>query len=241
MKILIISDIHSNYTALKAVLSDAGEVDATWCLGDLVGYGPDPNECIQTVKSLPNLVCLLGNHDAAVIGHLDVSTFNREAGYVVNWTYQVLTSDNREFLNSLPESQVVEDVSLFHGSPRNPIWEYLLDLRTVEQNFAVLQTPIGMVGHTHIPAVYTLNGQRKGQWHVPLEKDRFILVDKTIANPGSVGQPRDHDPRASYVLYDSERRHWELRRVSYNVVEVETRIIRAKLPTRHATRLFEGW
>ena len=124
MQILIISDIHSNLTALDAVLADAGNVDAVWCLGDIVGYGPDPNECLQRIQQLPNLVCLIGNHDAAAAGLLDITSFNNEARTAILWTQSILSPTNIEYLHGLSAHTVIDSVSLAHGSPRQPFWEY---------------------------------------------------------------------------------------------------------------------
>src|SRR5512139_1594557 len=139
MPILIISDIHANLTALEAVLSEAGELEATWCLGDLIGYGPDPNQCIQRIRELPNLLCLIGNHDAAALDLIDVSSFNPEAQQAVLWTQRQLTPANADYLFSLTERIVTEQITLAHGSPRYPIWEYLLDTRTAALNFGYFE------------------------------------------------------------------------------------------------------
>ena len=122
MRILVMSDIHANLSALEAVLNDAGLVDAVWCLGDLVGYGPNPNECVQRIQELPNLVCVQGNHDAAALGKIDTEAFNNEAGQALRWTKTTLSTSSLAFLDSLPEKQVVDLVTLTHGSPRRPIW-----------------------------------------------------------------------------------------------------------------------
>ena len=136
MKILVISDIHANLMALKAVLDAAGEVDAVWCLGDVVGYGPNPNECVELIRKQPNVICLLGNHDAACIGKMSVETFNHEARMAVDWTKSILTLENRDFLLGLPETVVHNEVTLAHGSPREPVYEYLLDVQSAAENFA---------------------------------------------------------------------------------------------------------
>jgi predicted phosphodiesterase len=148
-RILVISDIHANLSALQTVLQKAGEVDETWCLGDLIGYGPEPNECIEAITSLSNMKCLLGNHDAAATGQIDLSTFNREAGISSLWTRQQLSQESMAFLKSLPDKLAVsKDVTLVHGSPRNPVWEYLLDIFSATENFSFFETQICLVGHT---------------------------------------------------------------------------------------------
>lgn len=241
MRILVISDIHANLTAFDAVLADAGSVDAVWCLGDLVGYGPDPEECVTRVRLLPNLVCLLGNHDAAVMGKLDQEAFNREANLSVNWTRQQLSEASMDFLRSLNTRVETLGVTLSHGSPRNPIWEYLLDLNTVLTNFSFFRTKICLVGHTHIPILYTHNGNGSVDWSVPQPDTPLIIQGRAILNPGSVGQPRDRDPRAAYAIFTVDENKWEAKRVAYDVDAVQERIMAAGLPHRHATRLIDGW
>lgn len=242
MRILVISDIHANLTALEAVLADAGNVDATWCLGDLVGYGPDPNECIQRLQLVQNLSCLIGNHDAAVLGRLDLFAFNLEARQALQWTQNVLKPKCHEYLDNLPERLVIGAVTLVHGSPRLPIWEYLLDTYNATQNFAYFDTPYCFVGHSHLPVVYQLvNGRAHADLFIPEEGERVVLSPRAILNPGSVGQPRDRDPRAAYALFDPSEQTWELHRVAYDIASVQDRMRTAGLPERHIHRLSEGW
>jgi predicted phosphodiesterase len=242
MRILVISDIHANLTALEAVIADVGEIDATWCLGDLVGYGPDPNECIQRVLQLPNLLCLIGNHDAAVIGQIEIDSFNPEARQAVVWTQQNLTSANAAYLRSLPERALLNSVTLVHGSPRQPVWEYLLDTRTATQNFAHFETPFCFVGHSHLPVIYQLNaGRRSADLIIPETDHHIAMAPRAIFNPGSVGQPRDRDPRASYAVFEPEEHIWDYRRVPYDVTSVQERMQAHDLPTRHIYRLSGGW
>lgn len=242
MRILVISDLHANLTALDAVLAEAGKIDAAWCLGDLVGYGPDPNECIQTVRQLPNLVCILGNHDAATLNHIGVNAFNPEARQAIYWTQKSLTPQSIEFLRSLPEKVTVGEVTLAHGSPRQPVWEYLLDTYAATQNFAFFETPYCFIGHTHLPVCYNLrDGQRMAELTIPEADQPLILKPRTIINPGSVGQPRDRDPRASYAIYTPETQTWENYRIPYDIQEVQARMVSARLPERHIVRLEGGW
>jgi diadenosine tetraphosphatase ApaH/serine/threonine PP2A family protein phosphatase len=229
-------------TALEAVLEDGGDFDATWCLGDLVGYGPDPNECVNRIRSTPNLTCLLGNHDAAVIQEIDIASFNIEARISVGWTQSVMDPDGLEFLKSLPASVVVEGQTLAHGSPRHPIWEYLLDSRSVVENFEFFDTPYCFVGHTHLPVIYYLDGENQiPEQIIPDPVEPFQLKPRSIINPGSVGQPRDRNPMASYVIFDTETHLLENRRVPYDVQEVQARMRAVKLPHRHINRLEIGW
>lgn len=241
MRILVISDIHANLNALEAVLEDAGSFDAVWCLGDLVGYGPDPEECVNRIRHLPNLVCLLGNHDAAVIGSLDQEAFNHEANLAVNWTRKQLSDSSLEYLRNLNPRVETMGVTLSHGSPRNPIWEYLLDLNTVTANFSFFSTKLCLVGHTHIPIMYIYNGNGTVEWSVPQSDAVTPISGRVILNPGSVGQPRDRDPRAAYAMFNPEDLTWQARRVAYDIDSVAHRIIAAGLPVRHATRLADGW
>jgi len=242
MRILVISDIHANLTALETVLSAAGSFDAAWCLGDLVGYGPDPNECIQRVQALPNLVCILGNHDAASLNHIGVTAFNPEARQAIYWTQRALTEQSRIFLANRPEIVVMGEVTLAHGSPRQPVWEYVMDTYVATQNFAYFETAYCFIGHTHLPLCYVLQQGEQTAVAAPPEPDSISgLLPRTIINPGSVGQPRDRDPRASFAIYDSEAQTWEYRRVAFDVRDVQERMIAARLPERHILRLEGGW
>jgi predicted phosphodiesterase len=242
MRTLVISDIHANLPALEAVLQDAGMVDAVWCLGDLIGYGPYPNECIDKVRGLPNLICLLGNHDAAALGQIDVEAFNLEAKLSVVWMKAELTEASLAFLSHLPERVVTRNVTLTHGSPRNPVWEYILDTRTATTNFRYFSTSYCFIGHTHLPTVYTLSDSHEmASVSMPGTAHAIELEGRTILNPGSVGQPRDHDPRSSYAIYETELERWEYHRVEYDIPSVQARILEVGLPARHAQRLAEGW
>jgi diadenosine tetraphosphatase ApaH/serine/threonine PP2A family protein phosphatase len=240
MRILVFSDVHSNLSALEAVLGAAGRYDSVWCLGDLVGYGPDPNECIARVRKLPNLLCVRGNHDAAVLGEMDQQTFNHEASLAITWTKHVINAESLDFLLNLPETVVEGDVTLVHGSPRNPVWEYLMDYPTALQVFPYFDSRLCFVGHTHVPALWE---QNPGEGMPPLVHDylRMTISGRSILNPGSVGQPRDHDKRAAFALFDTVQSTWELRRVEYDIASVQNRIKKTSLPWRHALRLNEGW
>ncbi|MCS6994938.1 MAG: metallophosphatase family protein [Anaerolineales bacterium] len=243
MRVLVISDIHANLTALEAVLADAGTVDATWCLGDVVGYGPDPNEVVERIRQIPNLTCLLGNHDVAVLGQMDYAVFNTEARRSLMWQKKALSPENAAFLESLPqETQVRENVSLAHGSPRDPVWEYILNTLVARLNFEAFQTPYCFVGHSHIQCMFRLDVERdRVSLDILRPNEIYPLQPRAILNPGSVGQPRDRDPRASYAIFDTETESWEPRRVAYDIESVQKRIRAAALPEKHAMRLSEGW
>ena len=240
MPILVLSDIHANLTAFEAVLEDAGQVDAVWCLGDLVGYGPDHNECVALARSLPNFVCILGNHDAAVTGHIPLDSFNLEAQRSVLWMRDCILMENLQFLTDLKECQIESEVTLAHGSPRNPIWEYILDAQVARGNFGYFDTQLCFVGHTHIPLLFSLN-EANLVWSILRSDDYVEINGRTIANPGSVGQPRDRDARASFALFDPENMTWQSRRVAYDVDAVKERIKEVELPGRNAQRLSGGW
>lgn len=242
MRILVISDIHANLTALDAVLEDAGQVDAVWCLGDLVGYGPDPNEVIDRIANLPYTLCVLGNHDAAALGQIDLDSFNTEARETTLWNQESLTKESKYYLTSLRKKTVRHGFTLTHGSPRNSIWEYILDVESAADNLDYFITPFCLVGHTHIPIIYhTKNGKSS---LYALNSDNPLstqLTGRALLNPGSVGQPRDADPRACYAILDLRDKTWDQRRVSYDISAVQQRIIRSGLPVRNGERLFGGW
>jgi predicted phosphodiesterase len=242
MRILIISDIHANIVALEAVLSDTESYDAVWCLGDLVGYGPDPNACIECVSNLPNLVCLIGNHDQAALGKIPLSRFNREAGEVVAWTIQELTEENLDFMRSLPTKVVAENFTLVHGSPQQHVWEYILDLQTANRSLDIIETDYCIVGHSHLPLVfYRAPDDPLAKLYPTPWKGCLNLTPKMILNPGSVGQPRDRDPRSSYAILDTSEMTWEPHRAEYEISRVQARILEAGLPERQAIRLMGGW
>ena len=242
-KILVISDVHSNAVALEAVLMDAGKVDGTWCLGDVVGYGAQPNECIERIRSLPNLTCMMGNHDYAAIGEGSIETFNSDAKKALLWQRNLLSPESRSFLNSLPDEMVLRgDVSLVHGSPRDPIWEYVMNSLIARINMAYFDTPWCFLGHSHFQSVFQYSAKTDDvSIVVPPLQVQYELNDRAILNPGSVGQPRDRDPRAAYAFFSPEAHTWEPRRVEYDIKSVQKMILDAGLPPRHAERLAGGW
>ena len=242
MRILVITDIHANLNALETVLDEAGKVDDVWCLGDLVGYGPDPNECVERIQQLSNLTCIIGNHDAAALNQIDVDTFNPEARNALMWTRNTLTQASQDFLADLPERIIIQNVTLTHGSPRQPVWEYILDTRTATQNFKFFETPFCFIGHTHLPAIYSYSDSSHfARLSIPEPNQKIILPSRAIVNPGSVGQPRDRDPRAAFAIYNTLTNHWEYRRVAYDIASVQERMRTVGLPERHIQRLSAGW
>ena len=242
MRTLIISDIHANLTALNAVLEDAEPFDRVWCLGDLVGYGPDPNECIERVAALPGLKCVKGNHDAAILGEISISSFNYEARASLIWLESQLTPKNMRWLETLEDRLVFDEITIAHGSPREPVWEYILDLVAAQENMPEFSTQVCLVGHTHFPCVYQMSNESIPSTRLYLHGpgQHFTLTHKSIVNPGSVGQPRDHDPRSSYLIYDDEEESWVFQRANYDIDQVQERILSAGLPQRHASRLEVG-
>lgn len=246
MRILIISDIHANLTAFQAVLEHAqNQWDIIWFLGDLVGYGPDPNECVQELQKHKH-VALSGNHDQAVLGNLDIKSFNREAKYAITWTQEAISSDTYDYLKSLPSKQVEGNFTLAHASPRYPVWEYILDPFTASENFNWFETEFCLVGHTHVPVIFEerLNGFRKVNVRPPTyaqgREALFLGPERLIINPGSVGQPRDSDPRAAYALLDTEAMTWSYQRVPYAIREVQERMEKCGMPKRLVNRLAYG-
>jgi predicted phosphodiesterase len=242
-KVLVISDVHANKPALEAVLADAGKVDEVWCLGDIVGYGPDPNECIERIQSLPGLTCMMGNHDYAAIGDMALETFNVDAKKALIWQRGMLTDANKKFLRTfLEEPKVCRSVTLVHGSPRDSIWEYIMNTLVARVNMDFFETPWCMVGHSHFQALFQYHAETDELTiEVPRPGEKYELKERAILNPGSVGQPRDRDPRAAYAIFDPEANIWEPHRVEYDIKSVQKRILDAGLPPRHAERLSGGW
>jgi predicted phosphodiesterase len=242
-RVLVISDVHANAIALEAVLTDAGEVDETWCLGDVVGYGPQPNECIERIRSRANLTCMMGNHDFAAIGTSALETFNSDAKKALFWQRGILTAESKDFLDTLSKDMAVRgDVSLVHGSPRDPIWEYVMNTLVARINLTFFETPWCFVGHSHFQAVFQYHAETDDlSIEVPRPAEIYNLKERAILNPGSVGQPRDRDPRAAYAIFCPEEHTWEPRRVEYDIKTVQEMILDVELPPRHAERLAGGW
>jgi len=240
MKILVFSDVHANLTALETVLADAGAVDAYWFLGDLVGYGPDPVECVVRLQSLPNLTRVLGNHDAAVLGKMPLEWFNVEAQQVISWTQEQLSEDHLAFLANTPEQEVIENITLVHGSPRAPVTEYIITVEAATEALQRIRTDFCFVGHTHHPVRWQEETDGTIQRYAAREGEALVLTPRAVLNVGSVGQPRDGDPRASYALYDTETREWTWRRVSYDYMTVQWRMETLGLSLINAWRLGVG-
>ncbi|MCI0396050.1 MAG: metallophosphatase family protein [Chloroflexi bacterium] len=243
MRLLIISDIHANLTAFETVLAHAqNQWDFIWCLGDLVGYGPDPNECIELLRQYDHL-SLSGNHDWAVLGRLDIYSFNADARAAIFWTQDTLKEENRLYLEELPPMVVREPFTLAHASPRHPVWEYILEPATAEANFDYFDTPYCLVGHTHNPIIFAQDDYGRAAI-VPANYSQPVELKgapRLIINPGSVGQPRDSDPRAAYAILDTEKMTWEHRRIEYPIEKTQERMRHHNLPYRLIVRLEYGW
>jgi predicted phosphodiesterase len=242
MRYAIIADIHANLAAFTAVLKDIedkGGVEEVWCLGDIVGYGPDPHECIELFQQY-NLVCIAGNHDRAAIGKAETSHFNQFALAALEWTAQQLTASDKEYLGSLPLTLEQEEFLLVHGSPTQPLWEYVISSGIAERNFAFLQSQFCLVGHSHIPEAFKQADD--GVKHIHFSEGIGVVLgkDSMIINPGSVGQSRDRDPRASYVIFDSEGYMLRPYRVAYDISATQDKMMRAGLPVHLVTRLESG-
>jgi len=243
MRYLVISDVHANLAALNAVIASAGTFDRIWCLGDLTGYGPEPNECLDRLREYP-LTTLAGNHDWAVLGRLDLDEFNREARAACLWTRQHLTAANQRFLASLPVTVEEAGYTLVHASPSEPVEEYVLDSLTAEYNFGRFDTPVCLVGHSHWPIAFLQPEVTPGlcvQIRATYSQPFKFNGGKWIINPGSVGQPRDGSPDASYAILDVEEGQWEYRRVAYPVAETQRKMKLHRLPPRLIERLAHGY
>lgn len=242
MRILVISDIHANLTAFERVLDDAeGEWEQIWCLGDVIGYGPDPNECTELLRAHDH-ISLSGNHDWAVLEKLDIKSFNYEARAAIEWTQATLNGSARTYLESLPAKMDKEPFTLAHASPRQPVWEYILDRGTAAANFGHFETQYCLVGHTHTPMIFTEMDKLRVKVEGPAYDQPISLgSERLIINPGSVGQPRDSDPRAAYAILDLEEMTWEHRRIEYDIASTQQRMREHGLPQRLIIRLEYGW
>jgi len=241
VRVAVLSDVHANLAALEAVLADIDEaaVDEIWCLGDLTGYGARPNECVALMRERADL-CLVGNHDLVVRGDLGVDAFTADAAEAAAYARAELKDDEREWLRSLAPLGQREGVELYHGSIRDPVWEYVL---TAEIALACLnrqRSSLALVGHSHVAlAVHSEHGELKGGLAAP--DSEYDLNDRhCLLNPGSVGQPRDRDPRAAWLILDLERRSAHFRRTEYDVDRTQAEIRAAGLPDRLAARLSSG-
>jgi diadenosine tetraphosphatase ApaH/serine/threonine PP2A family protein phosphatase len=239
VRIAVLSDIHSNLVALDAVLADAGTVDAVWHLGDVVGYGPDPDRVVARLREL-GAVGVKGNHDAAALGGPEIDWFNPDAKQAAAWTRDVIAQDTRAWLSAQPEIAVIDGVTLCHGSPLDPLREYITTGAVARDNLAAIDTALGLHGHTHVPAIWR---QSHGgvEAILPRHGEAVDLDERpTLLNPGSVGQPRDGDPRAGYAILDLTAGTMTWYRVPYDVEATQAAMRAVGLPFRLIDRLSLG-
>ena len=241
MKVAVISDIHGNYHALEAVLAEvlADAPDEIWCLGDVVGYGPRPNECCDLVRERAAL-SLCGNHDLAVLGSLDIAEFAGEAGRAARWTAGELDETRREWLASLHPSAERPGAQLFHGSPRDPVWEYVLSEGAALAALSATTAPLVLVGHSHVALSLAWDGTLLDGGLAPAGTLAELAPGRRLLNPGSVGQPRDGDPRAAWLLLELDAGRGSFRRVAYDIESVQKEIRERGLPEGLAARLAQG-
>ena len=237
MRVAVLSDIHANLHALEAVLADLEHAspDEVWCLGDTVGYGAAPNECCARIRARAD-VMLCGNHDLAVIGSLDLAEFSGEAAAAARWTQTVLEDDHRRWLASLKPAVELRGAELFHASPRDPVWDYVLSEDVGRESLELTTAPLVLVGHSHVAlALTTTEGGL-----APEGAELDLGSGRWLANPGSVGQPRDGDPRAAWLEIDFAAKRATFRRTAYDVEGAQAEIRAAGLPEALAGRLAYG-
>lgn len=240
MKAAIISDIHGNLQALQRVIEhiDSRGITEIYCLGDIVGYGANPNECLAVVKDRCNTI-IAGNHDWAVVGKSDILNFKNDAKKAIEWTSLRLSFEDRKFLAELTLMELKGDCTLVHATPKEPqMWHYLRYSSMLPGQFEALDNDICFIGHSHSPLIWDDGNEKK----IPKanEENAFDFEKKYIINVGSVGQPRDGDSRACYVMYDSEARTIEHVRLEYDVEKAADSIINSDLPGSLASRLYHG-
>jgi diadenosine tetraphosphatase ApaH/serine/threonine PP2A family protein phosphatase len=242
MCVAVVSDIHSNLHALEAVLAavDAEAPDELWCLGDLVGYGPRPNECCAALAERTD-VCLAGNHDLGVLGTIDLAEFGGEAGIAARWTREVLEPEARKFLQRLEPEGAAHGVALYHGSARDPVWEYVLSDEAALATLELAGSPLVLVGHSHVALRVVQSGDGEVDGGLAAAGTEVELGGvQALLNPGSVGQPRDGDPRAAFLLLDLDARRASFRRVEYDIERTQQEMREAGLPELLAARLELG-
>ncbi|MFV2062434.1 MAG: metallophosphoesterase [Chloroflexota bacterium] len=239
MRVAVLSDIHSNAPALEAVLATVAPYDQLWVTGDIVGYGPHPDAVVERLRD-EDAIAVQGNHDAAALGHIPTRTFNDMARKAIEWTAETMTASTREWLSGLPQRHVEGEFTMVHGSPRDPLWEYLFSVPAAENSMGAFDTAYCLVGHTHHQGTFRDDHGKVESLQV--EDGSGLLLDerRCILNPGSVGQPRDGDPRACAMLLDTETGEVGWRRIAYPI-ELTQRAIRAlPLPRGLAERLALG-
>ncbi len=245
MRIGAITDVHANLPALEAVLAAADEaaVEEVWCLGDVLGYGVEPDACTALVRERCQ-VCLDGNHDLAVLGEIEIESFSEAAAVAVEWTRGNVAADTLEFLRELEPSGEREGIGLYHASPRDPIWEYVLSGEQAEAGMNAGESRIGLIGHSHVALFFCRPTEEDGGEVRGAQASDGALLDLSrgewLLNPGSVGQPRDGDPRAAWLELDTDEETARFHRVAYDIERAAAPIAAAGLPSRLADRLHTG-
>ena len=242
MRFLIVSDIHSNLEALQSVIKDARNsqgFDQIWHLGDVVGYGPDPEACIDLLREYDH-VGVAGNHDWAVLGKIDVETFNTHAATAARWTMGRLKDDHVDYLNGLPLQFQADDFTAVHASPRDPTREYVISKAVAAANFDYFHTERCLVGHSHVPFLCKFEGLEPEFFALPTDTPVPLGAERYIINPGSVGQPRDGLATASYCIYDSEADAITHRRVGYDIAATQQKMRQSGMSSYLIDRLAEG-
>lgn len=241
MRVAVVTDIHANLHALEAVLAavQGARPDAVWCLGDVVGYGPQPSSCCSLAEQHAS-IGLVGNHDLGVLGEVDLADFAPEAAQAARWTAAILSAADRAYLDALEPSAITEHAALYHGSPREPVWEYVLGPETALAALEDSPRPLVLVGHTHVAMAVGLGETLEGGLAPEGTEIDLGSADRWLLNPGSVGQPRDGDPRAAWLLLDLDRGRAEFKRCAYPIERTQQEILEAGLPEGLATRLAEG-
>jgi predicted phosphodiesterase len=241
MRVAVISDIHSNLPALRAVLDDLEQrrPETIWCLGDLVGYGAMPDQCTELVADRADL-CLGGNHDLVVAGELDIENFTRSAAAAARWTMEAIKPRTREFLRALKPVGGSQGMGLYHGSPRDPVWEYVLSIQQARDCLELQPERVCLIGHSHVACSFTRDGGETDGALAPAGSVLEMAQGEWLVNPGSVGQPRDGDPRASYLVLDTGDWTAWFHRVEYPIDEAAEAILAAGLPPDLAQRLYLG-
>ena len=239
MRFAVFSDIHANLNALDAAVDATGAVDGLWHLGDVVGYGPEPDEVISRLQEL-GASGVLGNHDSAALGGIEIDWFNPDARRAMEWTRATISAPSRAWLSSLPATLTIGACTLVHGSPRDPMWEYVTSMPVARANLAVMASRIGLHGHTHLPLAWI---EEDGAVEVISPGDGSVLElrgRRVLANPGSVGQPRDGDTRASFMIVDTEADTISWHRTAYDVAGMQSKMRGAGLPSNLVARLSHG-
>jgi predicted phosphodiesterase len=239
MRIAVLSDIHANLPALDAVLDDAGALDAIWHLGDVVGYGPDPDGVVDRLRAV-GAVGVRGNHDAAACGGTEIDWFNPDARRAMEWTRAAISPATAAWLGELPERRTEHGSALVHGSLREPLWEYITSASVARANLALLEARLGLHGHTHVPVAWLDDGGRLEVVRPRRGSSLELRGRPALVNPGSVGQPRDGDPDASYTILDPEAGTMTWHRVAYDVPGVQRAMRAAGLPASLSARLAVG-